>query len=140
MTVRRPYILLHNGVEYTLSSDEPLPQGRLSVHLTLQTTKRPARSSGPNYDHTFNSIRAALLYSQVHDTALTQTWRHLYDHRGQWVHGRLLSDLYGTEASRRVRELCALGWPIEKEPRGVGAWYYRMILPAPPRRRLVRVP
>ncbi len=137
MAHKRHFVLHINGQDFDVYSDV-LPLGLHTVSITLRRTKRPQRHVGPNYDGSYNSIRAALLYTRVHPTARWLVWKHLYDRRGTWVPGDELM-AYGTAALERVRELRhAFGWPIEAQspPQGIGVWHYRLILPRP---RLIKI-
>lgn len=50
-------------------------------------------------------------------------------HGDGWVPGSALTEVGGSEGLRRLRELRAMGWPIERRPaRGPGrtGWEYRL--------------
>lgn len=132
MTHKQHYVLEINGKEHHVYCDT-LPEGTYQVTTTKRTHKIAQRKVGPNYDGSYNSIWAAILYAQVHDDSLMNVWSHLYDQRGQWVSGGDLLT-YGTAALERVRELrLKYGWPIETKPpaSGTGVWLYRLVLPPP---------
>jgi hypothetical protein len=149
MTARVNYVLTDPyGNEFDLWGEQGIPDG--PYDLRYNNAKRPAKPLGPNYDGTWSSVQAALLYNPVRRPAMWQVFRHLY-YAGARVSGRILIDAYGTEALRRQRDLRdKLGWPIMREaPHGAngmptrGVWEYWLELPSsfsrPRRKRLIWV-
>ena len=129
MSHKRHYELVIDGDVYDVYCDT-LPIGSWYVDITPRVTVKPQKS-GPNYDGSPNSIRAALLYEAVHPSTLWGVWRFLYANNGVFVSGAVLIDRFGTAALERVRELRhAYGWPIEaKSPDGPGVWSYCLNVP-----------
>jgi hypothetical protein len=136
MAHKRHYVLHINGQDFDVYGGA-LPLGQHVVSITLRRTKRATKHVGPNYDGSYNSIQAAILYAQVHQNCLGGVWRHLYDRRGQWVLGTDMRT-YGNAWDVRVRELTdKYGWPIERLiPNHPGVWSYRLVLPRP---RLIKI-
>jgi hypothetical protein len=129
MAVRKTFIFTsRSGREYTFYGDSA-PTGHLVAGwFERQTTKRGGRPAGPNFDSTWNSIRAARLYAAARPTKIWLCWLHMYQRNGQWIKGEDFQ-VYGASSTRRIRDLRPLGWPLElRPPKGGGQWYYRLNL------------
>lgn len=80
-----------------------------------------------------------------HKSRKEQVLERLRDLTNEWVDGTSLSteQVGGTEGLRRVRELIADGWPIEKrrhpDPKR-NIWQYRLTSPEPPTNSEPRLP
>ena len=99
--------------------------------------KGRSRPLGPNWNGFGDSLAAALEYESIRDSTRWVILRYLILHNHEWISGRTLEEIGGTEALRRVRELRRdFGWPIEDRSRGKGVWDYR--LNAYPKRRPLR--
>ena len=140
----RNYELIVNGVVYDIRGDA-LPTGTFngSVSIYLRTVKKASVAPGPNFDGTWNSIQAALIYEPVRANIRHEILKYMLKRNTVWLEGRTdLVGVFGTDALTRVRELRRVyGWPIEEKSRKKGAWWYRMnYTVTPPPRRIVRNP
>lgn len=133
MAARINYVVTDGVTEWHCDSTfGPPPQSALAPgwQSYRRRNKRAATRPGPNYDGTYTSILAARRYETVRPTVRWRLLVHYIDHANVWIPGRDLTDLFGTEALRRSRELHeTYGWPIVKRPVGRGAtWEYLMDL------------
>lgn len=136
----RNYELTVDNDVYDIRGDN-LPTGRLTprVRIDLRTVKKASITPGPNFDGTWNSIQAALLYEPVRANVRWVILKHMLRNNTVWLVGTELVDRFGTDALRRVRELRDdYRWPIEERSRPRGAWFYRMNHDvSTPRRRII---
>lgn len=137
----RNYELTLDGVVYDIRGDA-LPTGSVGpAVIKLRTVKKTSIAPGPNFNGTWNSIQAALIYEPVRANVRWEILRYMLKRNTVWLEGRVdLVDQFGTDTLRRIRELRDdYRWPIEEKARKRGAWWYRMNhdVPTPPR-RLVR--
>lgn len=127
-----------DGVVFDFRAEPNFPVGPVSGVVVVRTIKNGGVQPGPNYDGTWNSVEAAMLYEPVRASTRWEILKYLIELNTVWISGRELDEKFGTEALRRVRELrYNYGWPIEERAVSKGAWEYRMnyIVRRPKRRR-----
>ena len=137
----RNYELTIDGEVYDIRG-ENLPTGRVTasqVRIDLRTRKKASIAPGPNYDRTWNSIEAAMIYEPARANIRWVILKFMLRNNTTWLDGHAdLVDTFGTDALRRVRELRDdYRWPVEERPRKKGAWWYRMNHDLDPPQRII---